>query len=38
MTINGSVDRVTGDVGMLATAKAQTFYYSLKRKPTRRMF
>ena len=34
MTINGSIDRVTGDVGMLATAKAQTFYYSLKCKPT----
>jgi hypothetical protein len=38
MTVNGSIDRVTGDVGMLATAKAQTFYYSLKCKPTQRMF
>jgi hypothetical protein len=38
MTVNGSIDRVTGDVGMLATARAQTFYYSLKCKPTQRMF
>jgi hypothetical protein len=38
--ISGSMDRVTGDVGMVATAKeaAGAFDYSLKCKPTQRMF
>jgi hypothetical protein len=39
MDISGSMDRVTGDVGMVATAKTPPFYdYSLKCKPTQRMF
>ena len=38
--IHGSMDRVTGDVGMVATAKegAAAYDYSLKCKPTQRMF
>jgi hypothetical protein len=38
MTIHGSMDRVTGDVGMVAIEKATEFDYSLKCKPTQRMF
>jgi hypothetical protein len=38
--IHGSMDRVTGDVDMVATAKeaAAAYDYSLKCKPTQRMF
>jgi hypothetical protein len=37
--IYGSMDRVTGDVGMVATAKEWgTFDYSLKCTPAQRMF
>jgi hypothetical protein len=38
-TIKGFMDRVTGDLGMIATAKESHAYdYSLKCKPTQRMF
>ena len=36
--ISGSMDRMTGDVGMLATSKTEAIDYSLKCTPTRRMF
>jgi hypothetical protein len=37
--ISGSMDRVTGDVGMVATAEGAAAYdYSLKCRPTQRMF
>ena len=36
--ISGSMDRMTGDVGMLATSKTETIDYSLKCTPTQRMF
>ena len=32
MNISGSMDRMTGDVGMLATSKTETIDYSLKCK------
>jgi hypothetical protein len=39
MNIRGSMDRVTGDVGMVATEKGAAAYdYSLKCRPTQRMF
>jgi hypothetical protein len=40
MTISGSMDRVTGDVGMLALETGRDGYYDylLKCKPTQRMF
>jgi hypothetical protein len=39
MDIGGFMDRVTGDVGMLATSKTGGPYdYSLKCTPTQRMF
>jgi hypothetical protein len=37
-TINGSMDRVTGDVGMVAIEEIGTYNYALKCKPTQRMF
>ena len=38
-TINGFMDRVTGDVGMVATAEGSgAFDYSLKCRPAQRMF
>ena len=36
--ISGSMDRMTGDVGMLATSTTQTIDYSLKCTPAQRMF
>ena len=36
--VSGSMDRMTGDVGMVATSKTQTIDYSLKCKPAQRMF
>ena len=36
--INGSVDRMTGDVGMLATSKTEAIDYSLKCTPIERKF
>ena len=36
--ISGSMDRMTGDVGMLATSKTEAIDYSLKCTPTQRMF
>jgi hypothetical protein len=36
--ISGSMDRITGDVGMLATSTTQTIDYSLKCTPAQRMF
>jgi hypothetical protein len=37
--IHGSMDRVTGNVGMVATEKEAAAYdYSLKCRPTQRMF
>jgi hypothetical protein len=37
--IGGSMDRVTGDVGMVATAKEAAAYdYALKCRPAQRMF
>jgi hypothetical protein len=33
MTIHGSMDRVTGDLHMLATANAELFDYALKCRP-----
>ena len=36
--ISGSIDRMTGDVGMLATSKTEAIDYSLKCTPTQRMF
>ena len=38
MNISGSMDRVTGDVGMVATAKGEAYDCSLKCRPTQRMF
>jgi hypothetical protein len=38
MKISGSMDRVTGDVGMVATAEGTAYDYLLKCKPTQRMF
>jgi hypothetical protein len=38
MKISGSMDRVTGDVGMVATAEGEAFDYSLKCRPAQRMF
>jgi hypothetical protein len=38
MDIKGSMDRSTGDVGMLATSKGEAYDYSLKCTPTQRMF
>lgn len=38
MKIKGSMDRVTGDVGMLATAEGEAYDYVLKCKPAQRMF
>jgi hypothetical protein len=40
MDIRGFMDRVTGDVGMVATSKETrgAYEYSLKCKPTQRMF
>ena len=35
--ISGSIDRMTGDVGMLATSKTEAIDYSLKCTPTQRM-
>ena len=34
MNISGSMDRMTGDVGMVATSKAEVVDYSLKCTPT----
>jgi hypothetical protein len=34
MSISGSMDRMTGDVGMVATSKAEVVDYSLKCMPT----
>ena len=36
--ISGSMDRMTGDVGMVATSTTQTIDYSLKCTPSQRMF
>ena len=36
MNITGSMDRMTGDVGMLATSKTEAIDYSLKCTPTQR--
>ena len=36
--ISGSMDRMTGDVGMLATSKTEAIDYSLKCTPSQRMF
>ena len=36
MNISGSMDRMTGDVGMLATSKTEAIDYSLKCTPTQR--
>ena len=36
--ISGSMDRMTGEVGMLATSKTEAIDYSLKCTPTERMF
>ena len=36
--ISGSMDRMTGDVGMLATSTTQTIDYSLKCTPAQRTF
>ena len=36
--VSGSMDRMTGDVGMVATSTTQTIDYSLKCMPTQRMF
>jgi hypothetical protein len=36
--VSGSMDRMTGDVGMVATSTTQTIDYSLKCTPTQRMF
>ena len=36
--ISGSMDRMTGDVGMLATSKTEAIDYSLKCTPTQRIF
>ena len=36
--VSGSIDRMTGDVGMLATSKTEAIDYSLKCTPTQRMF
>ena len=36
--VSGSMDRMTGDVGMLATSKTEAIDYSLKCTPTQRMF
>ena len=33
MNISGSMDRMTGDVGMVATSKAEVVDYSLKCMP-----
>jgi hypothetical protein len=42
MNVDGSMDRVTGDVGMIAIPKTglfgRPFDYSLKCTPTQRMF
>jgi hypothetical protein len=39
MTFDGHMDRVTGDVGMLATAElGWPYVYALKCRPTQRMF
>jgi hypothetical protein len=39
MTIDGHMDRVTGDVGMLATAElGWPYVYALKCRPAQRMF
>jgi hypothetical protein len=38
MKIWGSMDRVTGDVGMVATAEGQAYDYALKCSPAQRMF
>jgi hypothetical protein len=38
MKIGGSMDRVTGDVGMVASGEGQAYDYSLKCRPTERMF
>ena len=38
MNISGSMDRMTGDVGMVATSTTQTIDYSLKCTPSQRMF
>jgi len=34
MNISGSMDRMTGDVGMVATSKVEVVDYSLKCTPT----
>ena len=36
--VSGSMDRMTGDVGMVATSTTQTIDYSLKCTPAQRMF
>ena len=36
--VSGSMDRMTGDVGMVATSTTQTIDYSLKCTPSQRMF
>ena len=36
MNISGSMDRMTGDVGMVATSKTEVVDYSLKCTPTQR--
>jgi hypothetical protein len=38
MNVRGSMDRVTGDVGMTAVGEGNAYDYSLKCKPTQRMF
>ena len=38
MNISGSMDRMTGDVGMVAASTTQTIDYSLKCTPAQRMF
>ena len=36
--VSGSMDRMTGDVGMLAISKTEAIDYSLKCTPTQRIF
>jgi hypothetical protein len=38
MKIGGSMDRVTGEVGMVATGEGKAYDYALKCRPTQRMF
>jgi hypothetical protein len=38
MRIHGSMDRVTGDVGIVATGESDAYDYALKCTPAQRMF